>query len=224
MKTGATRQSASDTDLPPRRRRNAAETRQRILEAAVADFCNRGYDGARMQQIVARAGCNIRMAYHYFGDKEGLYLAVLEEVYGELRRREAELDLEHLAPLDGMAALVEFTFDYMANHPEFISLVRDENLRAGQMLKKSQRIPSETTPLVGMISDTLKRGEQAGVFRRGVDPMQLYISMLALSFTHISNRHTLSIIFEKDLGDPKWLKERRAHAVDVILTYLRHDR
>lgn len=204
----------------PRARRNAGETRERLLQAATGEFCERGYDGARMERIVRNAGCNIRMAYHYFGDKEGLYLTVLEHIYEDLRSKERELNFMHLEPVAGMRALVEFTFDHMADHPEFIALVRNENMLGGRMLKKSGKVAQQSTPLVGMIRETLGRGEKAGLFRPDVDPLQLYVSILSLSLTHISNLHTLSTIFEKDLADPVWLAERRKHAVEVILAYL----
>ena len=196
-------------------RRNAHETRERLLQAATQEFSERGYDGARMERIVRAADCNVRMVYHYFDDKEGLYLTVLERVYEELRAKEQALNLSYLEPVAGMRALVEFTFDHMAEHPEFTSLVRNENLLGGRMLRKSSKVV-----LVGMIRDTLKRGEAAGLFRSAVDPTQLYISILSLSIIHINQRDTLSIIFEQDLADPDWLIERRAHAVEVILSYL----
>ncbi len=202
------------------KQRNAVETQERILQAAMDEFVVHGYDGARMERIVKGAGCNIRMAYHYFGGKEQLYLAALERVYSEIRRREKELQLNHLEPVEAMRRLVEFTFDHMLNHPEFTSLVRNENLMGGRMLSKSSKVAQETTPLVGIIQDILARGVHAGVFRQGVDPMHLYLSILSLSLVHISNRHTLSIIFQKDLTDPEWIDERRRHAVDVILSYL----
>jgi AcrR family transcriptional regulator len=213
-------QPRSPIDAPKKpQKRNAEETRERLMSAATNEFCERGYDGARIERIAKNASCNIRMAYHYFEDKEGLYLAVLERVYGELRQKEKELDLEHLDPVSGMRRLIEFTFDHMGANPEFINLILNENLLRGRMLKKSNKVAHETTPLVGMIKDALERGEKAGVFRHGVDPMQLYVSILSLSFVHISNRYTLSIIFEKDLGDPQWLMERRSHAGDVIMSY-----
>lgn len=207
---------------PPKKpqKRNAEETRERLMLAATQEFCERGYDGARIERIAKNARCNIRMAYHYFEGKEGLYLAVLERVYSELRQKEKELNLEHLDPASGMRRLIEFTFDHMGAHPEFIKLVVNENLLSGRMLKKSSKVVHETTPLVGMINGALERGEKVGIFRPGVDPMQLYVSILSLSFVHISNRYTLSIIFEKDLGEPKWLQERRTHAADVIMSYL----
>jgi AcrR family transcriptional regulator len=201
-------------------RRNAHETRERLFQAATQEFCERGYDGARMERIVRAADCNVRMVYHYFDDKEGLYLAVLERVYEELRAKEQALNLGNLEPVAGMCALVEFTFDHMAEHPEFTSLVRNENMLGGRMLRKSSKVAQQTTPLVGMIRETLKRGETAGLFRSAVDPTQLYISILSLSIIHINQRDTLSIIFEQDLADPDWLAERRAHAVEVILSYL----
>ncbi len=215
--------SAAKEKAKPQRR-NAAETQQRLLKAAKREFCQRGYDGARMEQIVKRAGCNIRMAYHYFGGKEGLYLAVLEEVYGHLREQERELALDHLAPLEAMQSLLEFTFSYMAEHPDFISLVRNENLLAGRILKKSHKVVQEATPLVGMIENIIERGEATGVFRRNLDPYQLYISILSLSVTHIANRYTLSVLFQQDLGDPQWLAVRRGHAVDMILAYLKPEK
>jgi AcrR family transcriptional regulator len=214
--------SGSEDAPVKRKKRNAAETKERLLHAAIEEFCERGYDGARVERIVKNANCNIRMAYHHFGDKEGLYLAVLEKIYGELRQKERELNLEHLDPVSGMRRLVEFTYDHMAAHPEFISLVRNENLLGGRMLRKSSKVTKETTPLVGMIRDVLLRGEKAASFRVGVDPMQLYISILSLSFVHISNRYTLSIIFEKDLADPAWLHERRIHVVEAIMSYLQN--
>ena len=202
------------------RKRDAAATRARILDAATEEFCAKGYDGARMEQIVARADCNIRMAYHYFGRKEDLYLAVLERAYEVVRSREAELDLKHLEPVNGMRALIEFTFEHIANHPEFVGLMTTENMLKGRFLKDSKQVPEATAPLVEAIRDLLLRGERAGVFRPDVDPIQLYITILSVSYVHISNRYTLSIIFRKDLHDQAWLSSRKQHACEVVLGFL----
>ncbi len=217
-----TRQSLATRDdggVP--KRRDAAATRARILDAATQEFSAKGYDGARMDQIVDRAGCNIRMAYHYFGGKEGLYLKVLERAYEQVRSREVELDLKHLAPVEGMQALIEFTFDHIAGHPEFVGLMATENMLKGRLLKKSTLVPQTTAPLVDSIRDLLRRGTDAGVFRSNVDPVQLYITILSVSYVHISNRYTLSIMFQEDLLDPSWLAERRRHAREVVLAYLK---
>ncbi len=206
--------------LPPRRR-DAKATRERLLVTALGEFASKGFNGARTAAIARHAGCNIRMIYHYFGSKDALYLAALERVYEELRRSEGELDLLHLDPAAGMAALVEFTFDYMNAHPEFIQMVGVENIQRGRFLKRSKKIPTDVAPLVGAIDDVLRRGRRDGMFRRGVDPVQLYISILSLSYVHVSNRYTLSTLFSQDMGDEDWLAARRRHVCQVILDYLR---
>lgn len=202
------------------RRRNAAATRERILQAALAEFCENGFGGARTASIAARAACNIRMLYHYFGNKEGIYLAALEQVYARLRKREEELDLVHLGPVEGMAALVEFTFDYMLSHQEFIGMMGIENILQGKFLRRSQSVPQGAMPLVKSIRELLRRGQEQGLFRKKVDAIQLYVSILSLSYVHISNKHTLSITFGQDITDPKWLKARRMHVRDVIMSFL----
>ncbi len=206
---------------PPRRRkRDAAATRKRLLQAAVTEFCAEGFSGARTAAIATRAKCNIRMLYHYFGSKDGLYLAALEHVYAHLRAREEKLDLLHLDPVNGMAALVEFTFDHMLEHEEFIHLIGIENIQRGRTLKKSRVVPQAAMPLVQSIESLLHRGQRQGVFRQGVDPVQLYVSVLSLSYVHLSNKHTLSITFGQDLTNAAWLAKRRKHVREMILGYL----
>ena len=204
-----------------RPKRDAAATKEKILKVGIAEFCAHGYSGARTARIARRARCNIRMIYHYFGSKEALYVASLERVYGQIRGREGELDLLHLDPLEGISALVSFTFDYHAENPEFVQLVVIENIQRGRYLKKSKLVPEVTLPLIEAITDLLRRGQKSKLFRRGVDPVQLYISILSLSYIHLSNRHTLSITYGRDLGDPAWLAERRRHVLDMVLAYLK---
>ena len=150
--------------------------------------------------IAKRAGANKRMIYHYFGDKEGLYLAVLEQTYAAIRTAEVGLKLGDRDPVDGMRELIAFTWQYFLAHPEFLSLLGTENLHGARYLKQSQRIRELHSPLVGMLSDLLARGATSGVFRSGVDPVQLYITIASLGFFYLSNRHTLSTIFGRDLG------------------------
>ena len=215
------RKTPTAKEAPPRRqRRNAAATREKILKAGTAEFCDKGFSGARTDAIARRAGCNIRMIYHYFGNKRGLYLAALEKVYGDLRAKEEELDLLHLNPVSGMTALVNFTFDYLAEHQEFIGMMTVENIQEGRHLKESKSVPTAALPLVKSIGMLLRRGQKDDVFRKRVDPVQLYISILSLSYVHISNKHTLSITFGERLDDKNWLARRRRHARDVILAYL----
>lgn len=160
------------------------------------------------------------MIYHYFGDKEALYVAVLEDTYIAIRTAEIGLKLTDRDPVGGIRELVAFTWNYFIKHPEFLSLLGTENMLGARYLKRSQRIRDLHSPLIGMISQLLKSGAKAGVFRKGVDPVQLYISIASLGFFYLANRHTLSTIFGKNLGSTAMLKARGEHAADVVLAYL----
>ncbi|MDO9414300.1 MAG: TetR/AcrR family transcriptional regulator [Pseudolabrys sp.] len=201
--------------------RDPERTRAAILRAATAEITANGLSGARVDAIAERAGVNKRMLYHYFGDKQGLYLAVLEHTYAAIRSAETALNLEKLDPADGMRKLVLFTWQYFIDHPEFLSLLVTENMNRAAYLKKSKQIRNLHGPLVGMIEVLLKRGAAGKLFRTGVDPIELYISIAALGFFYMSNRHTLSTIFGEKLNAPERLEKRGEHIVDVILTYLK---
>lgn len=187
----------------------------------MVEFCRKGLTGGRIDQIAGRAGCNIRMIYHYFGSKEKLYLAVLERVYQHIREREQALNLRSHEPVEGMVALVDFTFTYLLDHPEFITLIGNENMLRGRYLRKSEMVPQSTLPLVEAIEDLLRRGTARGQFRADVDPVQLYVTIVALCYFHIGNRYTLSIMFRDDFGRGEWLQARQQHAREVVLGYLR---
>lgn len=161
------------------------------------------------------------MIYHYFGAKEGLYLAALEAAYEAIRAAELDLHLTDRDPVDGMRELVLFTWRYFLAHPEFLSLLGTENLHKAAYLRRSKRIRELHSPLVGMISALLERGETAHVFRAGVDPVQLYVTIAALGFFYLSNVHTLSTIFGRDLSARASIEARGQHIVDVVLGYLR---
>lgn len=202
-------------------KRDPERTRARIMEAATHEFATKGLGGARIADIATRAGANKRMLYHYFGDKEALFLAVLEHAYAAIRTRERALELEHLPPEAAMRRLVETTWDHFIEHPEFLTLLGSENLHQARHIKRSTRIREMHSPLADMLRDILRRGEVAGTFRAGVDPVELYITIAGLGWFHLSNRHTLSVIFERDLEAPAALARRRAHMVEVVLGYLR---
>jgi AcrR family transcriptional regulator len=201
-------------------KRDAAATREKILQAAIFEFSDKGLNGARTADIARRARCNIRMVYHYFGSKDRLYVAALERVYGQIRAEEEALDLASMDPVTGIVTLVGFTFDHMAQHREFVQLAVIENIQRGRYMKKSVVIPQRTQPLIQAIRKLLIRGQDQGLFKRVVDATQLYVSILALSLTHLSNRYTLSITYRTDMADPKWLRERRQHVQDLVLAYL----
>lgn len=213
-------EQAEKAEAGTRRARDPKASRQAILTAAKAEFCQHGLTGARVERISTRSRTNPRMIYHYFGNKEGLYLAVLESVYGEIRERERALDLASAAPVEGMERLISFTFDFFARRGDFMALIAAENIQKARYLKRLPSIQAMTVPLVDSIRDLLERGRREGVFRAGVDPVQLYVSIVAQSQLHISNRHTLSVLFDRDISDPEWLEARKAHTVEMLLTYL----
>ncbi len=206
---------------PGLRRRRPDATRRRILMAATSEFAAKGLAGARVDKIAARARVSKRMLYHYFGDKEALWLAVLEQAYLNIRSEERELDVSHLLPIAGMRRLIEFTIAYVASHPEFISLLLSENLHRAQYLRRSRKVRELHTTLLGAIADLLRRGQRAGVFRKHVDPAELYITIAALGFFYFSNIHTLSAIFGRNFNSAAARRRHLEHVLKVVLGFLR---
>ncbi len=197
--------------------RDPDRTRRRILDAATAEFARYGLGGARVDRIAARSRANKRMLYYYFGSKEALFLAALEESYARIRSAERELDLEHKDPREALRRLVDFTWGYFVDHPEFMTLLNSENLHKGRHVKRSRRVREMHSTLVDTLRGILRRGEQAGLFRAGVDPVQLYISIAGEGYFYLSNRYTLSRIFDRDLMDARALQARARHNADKIL-------
>ncbi len=202
-------------------RRDPAKNQERILKAATAEFARHGLGGARVDRIAERAGANKRMLYYYYGNKEALFLAVMEASYLRIRNAERSLKLGETDPAEGIRRLVEFTWAYYLKHPEFLTLLNSENLHQARHIKRSKDIPAMHSPFVATIEDLLKRGVKAGQFRRGVDAVQLYISIASLSYFYQSNRHTLSTVFARDLFAPKHRAERLKHMVELVLGSLR---
>jgi AcrR family transcriptional regulator len=202
-------------------KRNPARSQERILAAALDEFARFGLGGARVDRIAARAGANKRMLYYYFGNKDALFLAVLEASYAQIRSAERALELEHLEPRAALRRLVQFTWNYFLAHPEFMTLLNSENLHKGRHLASSRRVRKLHSPLVGMLRGILRRGARLGLFRRGVDPVQLYISIAGEGYFYLSNCHTLSRIFGRDLMTKAALATRVRHNTRMILDALR---
>jgi TetR/AcrR family transcriptional regulator len=202
-------------------RRDPNRTREAILAAAQDEFARKGLSGGRVDAIARRSRANKRMIYHYFGDKQGLYLAVLERVYEGLRGSERTLELTDLAPEAAIKRLIEFNFDYCRHHPELISLINNENLHQARYLRRSKKVRDLHSPFVRLIGDILKRGANKGVFRRGIDPVSLYVSIAAMSFFYFANNWTLSAIFGRPLGNDAACRRRKKDNVDVILRAIR---
>ena len=200
--------------------REAERTRQALLAAAEVEFSTKGLAGARVDVIAEQAAANKRMLYYYFGSKEDLYLAVLERAYGAMRETERKLNFTHLAPLDAIRALVEFKFDYCQDHQQIIALLAGENMLGAKHLKRSKRLRDMNRSLVESLRTVLDAGEKNGDIRPGMDPLHLYISMSALSYFYFSNSATLSTAFGRPLASAAEQKLRRAHCVDVIMSYV----
>jgi AcrR family transcriptional regulator len=202
------------------RLRDADRSQNTILAAAKGEFAEYGLGGARMDRIAERAGLNKRLIYYYFEDKEKLFQAVLEQAYRDIREEEHKLRLLDLAPAAAVRRLVEFTWTYYLEHPEFLTLLNSANLHKARHLQDSQQARALNSPLIDTLAQILERGRREGSFRGGVDPVQLYVSIAGLSYFYLSNNHTLSAIFGRDLMAPKARNERLSHMCDVILGYL----
>ncbi|MEO8080195.1 MAG: TetR/AcrR family transcriptional regulator [Caldimonas sp.] len=198
-----------------------APAREAILGAARAEFAAKGLTGARVAAIAERAGVNKQLLYYYFGSKEALYRHALEAVYVEIRALERGLDLGGLPPEEAMAALVGFSFDYLSRHPDFIGMLNHENAHGAAHVRASPAIRRTSSPLVALIRSTLARGARAGVFRRGIDPVELYISIAGMAYFFFSNRLTLSSLFGRDLEEPRRRAAYRRHVLALTLAGLR---
>ena len=192
-----------------------------ILEVATREFADKGLAGARIDVIAEAMRTSKRMIYYYFGSKEGLYVAVLEEAYRRMRAIEADLHLEDLAPEEALRRLVAFTVDYQRAHPEFIRLVMTENIHRGEYLQRSSAIQTLNVPAIAGLRSVYERGVGAGVFRPGLDPVDLHMSISALSVFNIANRHTFSLIFQTDFDDPAAVSARRDSIVEMIVRFVR---
>ncbi|TFZ04455.1 TetR/AcrR family transcriptional regulator [Ramlibacter rhizophilus] len=200
--------------------RDADRSQASILAAARDEFAEFGLGGARMERIAERCGLNKRLIYYYFQDKDALFGAVLEHAYREIRSAEQALNLLELPPEQALRRLVEFTWEYYLAHPEFLTLLNSANLHKGRHLSGSERAREVNTPLVDTLGQILERGRGAGVFRGGVDPVQLYVSIAGMAYFYLSNNYTLSAIFGRDLRSRKALSERLGHMTEVILGYV----
>lgn len=202
------------------RPRDAEQTRRNILDAAIAEFAAKGLSGGRVDEIAARTQTTKRMIYYYFGSKEQLFAAVLEEMYGGIRAAEAQLQLDGLPPDEAMRRLVETTFDYHAEHPEFVGMVAVENIHAAAHIAGSPTLRGRNDAVIGLLRGLLSRGEAAGLFRPGIDPLDLHILINGSCFHRVANRHTLGAIFDVDLTTPARTAAHRTMIVEAVLRYL----
>ncbi len=213
---------AADTPAAETGRTNDPEaTMADILDVATREFAAKGLAGARIDEIAAATRTSKRMIYYYFGSKEGLYVAVLEEAYRRIRHIETDMHLEDLEPETALRRLVAFTCDYQRSNPDFIRLVMNENMHNGEFLAQSRLIQQLNVPAINLLRSVYERGVREGVFRCGIDPIDLHMSISALSVFNVSNRHTFSLIFKHDFDDPAAIEARRDSIVEMIVRFVR---
>lgn len=213
------------SSLPKKRvqsqKRDSERTKATIWKSAFDEFSRAGYSGARMDRIASSAKCNVRLLYRYFGSKKQLYMAVLERAYADIRSKEAKLNLAKEAPLDGILKLAHFTFHYFAENPQFESLLNNENMMGGKFVQRSKRVSQSADNLRDALGNLIRRGEASGTFRAGLDPVQIYVTIAALSRFHHANAHSLSALLETDLTTDAWRRKRLEHAVELLQAYLK---
>jgi AcrR family transcriptional regulator len=195
-------------------------TKRNIIEVASQEFALNGLSGARIDEIAAKTRSSKRMIYYYFGDKEGLYLSALESAYATVREGEAKLDIAGLSPVDGLKRLVEFTFEHHHQHEDFIRMVMIENIHHGQYLERSSVVRDLNVTAIAKIRDLYERGVAAGLFREGLDPLEIHWQISALCFFNVSNRATFSQLFARDFGAAEMQERLQANTVDMVLRFV----
>ncbi|MFT3803581.1 MAG: TetR/AcrR family transcriptional regulator [Burkholderiaceae bacterium] len=218
--TSVRRNPANARPNPTNARRDPVNTRARLLEAAIDEFSNQGYSGARTERIARHAGTNIRMLYHYFGGKDALYVAVLEAVIADLRHDELQLDTDVVEPLAGLLQIADFVDRHFATHPRLRKLLAFENLNEARHLARSNRIPEMSSPLIALIGRLLARGTAAGAIRPGIEALHLYVAMVSLSYYGRAHAYTLSRIFDEDLLAPSWQQAHQQLTRQMVAAFL----
>jgi AcrR family transcriptional regulator len=199
----------------------AEVSRANILAVATEEFSEKGLSGGRVDEIAERTQTSKRMIYYYFGSKEGLYEAVLEKCYANVRQIDTSLELDAMAPLNALRQLVRVTFDFHNTNPDFVRLVMNENIHKGAHIGQVSSIKTRAKAVITMLQRLIERGVAANVFRSDLDPVELHMTISALCFYNVSNRYTFGRVFQRDLNSPGELAKRRETIVDIIERWCR---
>ena len=203
------------------RQRDADRTQREILDVATREFADRGFAGARVDEIAAQTRTTKRMIYYYYGSKEALFVAVLERAYAAIRAAEQTIEVDHLEPAAAIRRLAELTFDHQESHPEFIRLVTIENIHRAEHIAGREDFAGQNTPAIELIEKILVRGRADGSFTREVDAVDLHMMISAFCVFRVANRHTFGAIFDRDLTDPALRDRYRQMLGDMVVGYLR---
>ena len=210
----------ADPESRGARSRDPERTKQDILDVATQEFSTHGYAGGRVDAIAAKTQTTKRMIYYYFGSKEQLYSKVLQRAYSGIRQTEEHMNLDRLDPETALRRLVEFSFDYHDEHPEFVRLVMIENIHNAEHIKGLEAVKRTNTPAITVLRELLARGRKERVFKREIDPVDLHLMISALSFYRVSNRGTFGTLFDCDLNDPRLRERQRRMVADTIVNFL----
>jgi AcrR family transcriptional regulator len=203
------------------RQNDPDETRNNILEVAAREFAEKGLSGARIDEIAEKTASSKRMIYYYFGGKDELYRAVLERSYNQIRAREDEASFQSLPADQALIAQIRHTFDYHADHPEFVRLVMNENIHHGAHIRHIEGLKTRNKSVIASLKAIIDQGVSAGLFRAGIDPVDLHMSISALCFYNVSNRYTFASNFGVDMSTPKMLAKRRKQVTEIILAWVK---
>ena len=204
------------------KRKNDPEgLKKRIIAGALKTFAEFGMQGAKLEQIAEHAQTTKRMVVYHFGSKEQLYIAVLEQVYQQIRQHETGLNLASMAPELAMTRLVEASFDYHVEHPDFIRLVCSENLLRGRYITQSAQIKALNRSALDLLDDILARGQQQGVFTGDVQTIDVHRLISSICVHHVSNRYTFNALFSPDNSEAESIRRNRQLAVTATLRYIR---
>lgn len=221
MTEAVANQASQSTEVVRKVRKNNPEkTRESILQAAITEFVQQGLSGARVDAIAERTATSKRMIYYYFGSKEQLYLEVLVKLYGDIRGTESRLDLASLPPVLAIRRLVEFTFDHHDRNVDFVRIVCIENIHYGEFVKQSPAIRQMSNVVLDSLGKTLRRGEEEGIFRAGINVLDVHLLISSFCFYRVSNRHTVGEIFQIDLPDEQVKQRHKAMICEAVLRYI----
>jgi AcrR family transcriptional regulator len=203
------------------RKNDPQRTQADILVVATKEFATHGLAGARVDAIAEKTRTSKRMIYYYFGSKEGLYLAVLEQSYRKIRSLEADLQLSNLEPEAALRTLIATTFDHDEANPDFVRLVSIENIHHAAHMLRSDAIRDLNVSVIETIAKILERGFEQGIFHRKADPIDVHMMISAFCFFRVSNRYTFGTIFRRDLSESETIDRHRGMIADAVVSYLK---
>lgn len=212
--------TSTKRDATSERTRDPDAVKADILDAAIAEFGEKGLAGARVDEIADATRTSKRMIYYYFGSKEGMYLAALEASYRQVRNTELGMHLDNMSPEEALRCLTSVTFDHHLKNEHYIRMVMAENINRGRYLAQSAHIQELNRPAIALVRGIYERGVQEGVFRPGLDPADIHASISALAFFNVSNRHTFGLIFQLDNQSPAYIATRRENIIQMVLRYV----